>query len=72
MMVEVEYPKGTVFYCGLADTVKVKKGQEVKLGDVLGEVGNTSVVETAEDFHLHLSMKKDNKWIDPMTVMTKN
>ncbi len=72
VMVEVEYPECTAYFCGLADTVKVKKGQEVKLGDVIGEVGNTSLVENADESHLHLAMKKDNKWIDPMTVITQN
>ena len=72
VMVEIEYPACTTYFCGLADTVKVKKGQEVKLGDVIGEVGNTSLVENADEFHLHLAMKKDNKWIDPMTIITQN
>ncbi len=72
IMVEIEYPSCTAYFCGLADTVKVKKGQEVKLGDVIGEVGNTSLVENADEFHLHLAMKKDNQWIDPMTIITQN
>lgn len=72
IMVEIEYPSCTAYFCGLADSVKVKKGQEVKLGDVIGEVGNTSLVENADDFHLHLAMKKDNQWIDPMTIITQN
>ena len=72
IMVEIEYPACTTYFCGLADTVKVKKGQEVKLGDVIGEVGNSSLVENADEFHLHLAMKKDNQWIDPMTIITQN
>ena len=43
--IEVEYPEGiTAIYCGLGSDVKVKKGQEVKMGDVLGSVGNSSIV----------------------------
>ena len=72
VMVEVEYPVCTVYYCGMADTLKVKKGQEIKLGDVIGEVGNTTLVESGEESHLHLAMKKDGEWIDPMKVITKN
>lgn len=72
VMVEVEYPAATVYYCGLADTVKVKKGQSIALGDVIGEVGNSSVIESAEDSHLHLAMKKDGEWIDPLSVITRN
>ena len=66
--IEVEYPEGiTAIYCGLGSDVKVKKGQEVKMGDVLGSVGNSSIVESGEESHLHLGMKKDGEWIDPMS-----
>ena len=68
--IEVEYPEGiTAIYCGLGSDVKVKKGQEVKMGDVLGSVGNSSIVESGEESHLHLGMKKDGEWIDPMSVI---
>ncbi len=70
--VEVEYPAATAYYSGLADTVKVKKGQEISLGDVIGEVGNSSIIESGEESHLHLAMKKDNEWIDPLSVITRN
>ncbi len=67
---EVEYPGGiTAFYCGLGSDVKVKKGQEVKMGDVLGTVGNSSIIESGEEPHLHFGMKKDGEWIDPMSVI---
>ena len=71
--VEIEYPGGiTAIFSGLNDDVKVKKGQEVKLGDVIGSVGNTTLVEAAEESHLHLGMKRDGEWVDPMSVITKN
>lgn len=71
--VEVEYTGDVVIsFCGLGDDVKVKKGQELKLGDVIGSVGNSSVVESAEDSHLHVGVKKGGEWVDPMSVLTQN
>ncbi|MGI5894233.1 MAG: peptidoglycan DD-metalloendopeptidase family protein [Candidatus Merdivicinus sp.] len=71
--VEIEYPNDVVIYfCGLGDDIKVKKGQEVKLGDVIGSVGNSSVIESAEEMHLHVGIKKGGEWVDPMTILTKN
>ncbi len=71
--VEVEYAEDVVIYfCGMGDDVKVKKGQTLKLGDVIGSVGNSSIVESAEPAHLHVGVKKAGKWVDPMSVLTKN
>lgn len=70
--IEIEYPGGiTAIFSGLASDVKVKKGQQVKMGDVIGAVGNTSIVEASEEMHLHLGMKKDGEWIDPMSLIVK-
>lgn len=68
-VVEVEHGDVTAYYCGLADSVKVEPGAELKQGDQLGEVGNTSVVEASEEAHLHLGMKQDGKWIDPAAIL---
>ena len=66
----MEYPGGiTALYCGLNDDIKVKKGQEVALGDVIGSVGNSSLIEAAEEMHLHVGMKQDGEWIDPQSVI---
>jgi murein DD-endopeptidase MepM/ murein hydrolase activator NlpD len=70
--IEVEYPDCTAIYMNLSDNVSVKKGQEVKLGDVIGEVGNTAIIESAEEPHLHLAIRKDGGWVDPMNILTKN
>jgi murein DD-endopeptidase MepM/ murein hydrolase activator NlpD len=56
-------------YCGLKPNVPVKKGAEVKIGDIIGYVGNTAEIEIAEDSHLHFAIKKDGSWIDPMSLM---
>ena len=47
----------------------MKKGAEVKVGDIVGYVGNTAEIEIAEDSHLHFAMKKNDEWIDPMGLI---
>lgn len=59
-------------YCGLNETVQVKMDQQVKLGDVIGSVGNTNQIEVAEAPHLHFGMKQDGKWVDPMRMTSNN
>lgn len=53
-------------YCGLNETVQVKPDQQVKIGEVIGSVGETNQLESALPEHLHFAMKKDGKWADPM------
>lgn len=57
------------FYYGLKPNVPVKKGAEVKLGDIIGYVGNTAEIEIAEESHIHFAMKLDGAWIDPNSVI---
>lgn len=56
-------------YYNLKSAVSVKNGQQVKLGDTIGTVGNTADIERAEDSHLHFAMKKDGNWVDPSTIV---
>lgn len=52
-------------YCHMKKgSIKVSKGQVVKAGDVLGQVGFSG--QTAFP-HLHLTVRKDGKAIDPFT-----
>ena len=70
--VEIEHPNSMVsVYRSLADKVFVKKGQEVTSKQAIGTVGNTAKVEGAESSHLHFEVKKNGKYIDPMSVITK-
>lgn len=57
------------YYKGLKPSVDVKVGQELKVADVIGYVGNTAEIEIGEDSHLHFAMKKADVWIDPLSVM---
>ncbi len=59
----------TIVYSNLDKKVSVKKGQEVKEGQVIGLVGNTSFVESKEESHIHIEAYQDNKSIDPMNFI---
>lgn len=57
------------YYANLKASVTVKEGQAVKLGDVIGNVGETADIERAEESHLHFGVRKDGEWIDPMSLI---
>lgn len=64
----IEHDGGvTASYCGLGDTLLVKKGEKVKAGQKIGSV-TTIPCESADPPHLHLEIKKGGKLIDPMTL----
>lgn len=72
VVVQVDHKDGYVArYCGLSKTVNVKKGQDVKMGDVLGAVGDTSLYETNDRAHLHFELMRDDSFINPMSVLKK-
>lgn len=56
-------------YMGLGEKVKVKKGQAVKAGDVIGVVDNTNLAESAQEPHLHVEAFRDGKHIDPESLL---
>lgn len=58
-----------VQYCGLAKELNVKAGQEVKQGEILGKTSDTNQCEISQDPHLHLAVKQNGEWIDPMSVV---
>lgn len=61
--------KVSVVYSNLDEKVSVKKGQEIKDGDVIGKVGNTTSVESLDAPHVHLTVTKDGNSTDPMTLI---
>lgn len=61
--------KTQVIYSNLDNKIDVKKGDEVKVGQKIGIVGNTSSVESVEGPHLHIEASKENKSINPMDLM---
>lgn len=56
-------------YYNLKSAINVKVNQEVKMGDVIGSVGATAEIESAEESHLHFAMKQNGNWIDPMSLI---
>ncbi len=59
-------------YSNLSLDTKVQKGQMVKCKDIIGNVGNTSIIESKEGPHLHFEVLKDNKNIDPLSIINSN
>ncbi len=52
-------------YSSLAKDVRVKAGDTVTCGQVIGTIGETALVETAVGPHLHFSVSCDRKSMDP-------
>lgn len=69
-VVAVKYGDLEVSYCGMSVTPTVKVGEEVKQGQVLGALGEIPC-ECVEESHLHLEVKKDGSYVDPMETLGK-
>ena len=59
-------------YANLGEDVTVSNGANVKCGDVLGTVGDTSISEISQEAHLHFAVTKDNKPVDPEDFLAKS
>jgi len=67
--VSVEHDGGIVStYSGLSSASVVKKGDKVKMGDTIGTAGGTAIAETNQAYHIHVSVTKDGKYIDVMSL----
>ncbi len=55
-------------YCGVT-AAKLKKGQKVSAGEVIGTVA-TVPAEVLMPSHLHVEMLVNNSYIDPLTMIT--
>ena len=55
----------TTVYSSLAEELKVSTGDEVKLGQAIGCVGSTALVETAIGPHVHFSVTYRDEQMDP-------
>lgn len=64
--VEINHGCGVVScYANLADTPTVHEGDAVRVGDVIGAVGDTALCEVGEEYHLHFAMKLNDAPADP-------
>ena len=70
--IAIEHDLGfTAYYCGLGNTTLVNKDDIVKPGQDIGSLKSVPS-EVLDDPHLHLMIKKDNKFIDPLIILDKD
>ena len=55
----------TTHYSSLGEDVRVRAGDVVKMGDVIGTVGETALVETVLGPHVHFSVTYQDVPVDP-------
>lgn len=66
MTVVIRHDGGyTTQYSSLAEEVSVKAGDHVTLGQAIGCVGRTALLESAIGDHVHFSVTKDDQPVDP-------
>ncbi len=71
MTVKVEHDSGfTAYYSGLGETVLVKKDEKLTSGQEIGSVAKIPC-EIADESHVHISIYKDGKFIDPLLILEK-
>ena len=66
-MIVIEHKDFTAYYCGLSDSPATKEGDNVQPGDTVGYIGVVPS-ESLEESHLHLEVKKDGKYTDPIVT----
>ena len=59
----------TTQYASLAEDVSVEVGDVVQIGDAIGAVANTALLETAQGDHLHFSVTLNDEPIDPVAFL---
>lgn len=67
--IEIDHGFGFVTRYAHMNDFKVKKGQKVKRGDIIGTVGNTGS-STAP--HIHYEVMKDGKFVNPVNYFFKD
>ena len=72
--VEVSHEGGIVsVYSNLAsEGIKVKEGDKLKSGDVIGTVGDTSISELADEAHLHFAIKVNGVNVNPLDYISED
>ena len=64
--VEIKHSNGReTVYANLGSDVRVKAGDKVNAGTVLGTVGTSAISECALEPHLHFAFRIDGKPVDP-------
>ena len=71
MTVVISHDGGyTTRYSSLSQEVSVAPGDVVTMGQTIGTVGNTALLETAVGDHLHFGVMCDGEIIDPAEFLT--
>jgi len=66
MTVVIRHEDGyTTKYSSLAETVSVKPGDQVTMGQTIGEVGNSALLESALGDHIHFGVTCNGENVDP-------
>ncbi len=65
-VVEMELGEGYKLSFSQLDTIKVKQGQSLPAGTVVGAMGSSGQYATGP--HLHLEVRKDGQTVDPVSV----
>jgi TonB family protein len=68
-LIIIDHGNGYTSRFGELDSFKVKKGDKVKQGQVIGTVGNSG---TNGPFHLHYEIHFNNKPVNPLTVKKRS
>ncbi len=62
----------TTSYCSLDEAVSVSPGQSVAMGQAIGCVGTTALLETAIGEHVHFSVTCNGQSVDPADFLPTN
>ena len=67
-VVKIKHAGGYVSLYAHQSRIRVKRGQYVKKGQIIGYVGSSG---RSTGPHLHFGLMKNGRWIDPMKVLRK-
>ncbi len=67
-LIRINHGNGVETYYGHCNKINVKKGQKVKAGDIIGEVGSTG---RSTGPHLHLEVRLHDKILNPLKYLYK-
>jgi len=67
-VVKIKHADGYISLYAHQSRIRVKRGQYVKKGQIIGYVGSTG---RSTGPHLHFGLMKNGRWIDPMKVLRK-
>ena len=61
----------TSLYANLSPELNLNVDQLVKQGDIIGKVGNSAIIESVQEPHLHFEISRNGEVIDPLSIYDK-